>query len=140
MKREYFYKIMLLLPFLISLFTSCMEVQSPAEKKPADVVNQSAPESKEPVKVLDTAAYDKIMLALANGDTTGNWPVKAPYPLPGAILPFHRIVAFYGNLYSKRMGILGELPKNQMLSKLNGEVAKWQAADSSLLLFLHCTT
>ena len=132
MKREYFYKIMLLLPFLISLFTSCMEVQSPAEKKPADVVNQSTAQNKEPVKVLDTAAYDKIMLALANGDTTGNWPVKAPYPLPGAILPYNRIVAFYGNLYSKRMGILGEIPKKQMLTKLNGEVAKWQSADSSL--------
>jgi hypothetical protein len=30
------------------------------------------------------------------------------------------------------MGVLGELPKNQMLSKLKGEVAKWQAADSSI--------
>ncbi len=72
------------------------------------------------------------MLALANGDTTGKWPVKGPFPLPGAILPFNRIVAFYGNLYSKRMGILGELPKKEMLKKLQREVAKWQAADTSL--------
>ena len=36
------------------------------------------------------------------------WPVKAPYPLAGAILPFKRVVAYYGNLYSKKMGALGE--------------------------------
>src|SRR3712207_2817792 len=30
------------------------------------------------------------------------------------------------------MGILGELPKNEMLNKLKGEVAKWQAADTTL--------
>ncbi|MEJ7679286.1 MAG: hypothetical protein WKG06_15805 [Segetibacter sp.] len=82
--------------------------------------------------VLDTASYDKLINTLANNDSTGKWPAKAPYPLPGAILPYHRIVAFYGNLYSKRMGILGEVPKNEMLKKLQGEVAKWQAADSSL--------
>ncbi|MEP6951978.1 MAG: hypothetical protein ABI863_22000, partial [Ginsengibacter sp.] len=83
-------------------------------------------------KVIDTADYDKRMLALGNNDTTGKWPAKAPYPLAGAILPYTRIVAFYGNLYSKKMGILGEIPKDSMLKKLMGEVAKWQAADSSL--------
>lgn len=133
MKKEHCYRTVLLLPFLISLLSSCSQVQSSEEKKPAVVSNQSTSENKEPVKkVLDTAGYDKIMNALANGDTTGKWPVKAPYPLPGAILPYNRIVAFYGNLYSKRMGILGEIPKNEMLKKLKGEVAKWQAADSSL--------
>ena len=30
------------------------------------------------------------------------------------------------------MGILGELPRKQMLEKLQGEVKKWQAADSTL--------
>jgi hypothetical protein len=69
---------------------------------------------------------------IANNDTTGMWPVKGPYPLPGAIFPFHRVLAFYGNLYSTKMGILGELPKNEMLAKLKGEVASWQAADSSI--------
>jgi hypothetical protein len=70
---------------------------------------------------------------LSNNDKSGRWPVKkAPYPLPGAILPYNRIIAFYGNLYSKRMGILGELPKEEMLKKLKGEVVKWQAADSTV--------
>ncbi|MDD2736030.1 MAG: hypothetical protein PHF56_19015 [Desulfuromonadaceae bacterium] len=57
------------------------------------------------------------------------WPVKCPPPLPGSILPFKRIVAYYGNPFSRKMGALGEFPKDEMLLRLNGEVAKWQAAD-----------
>ena len=81
---------------------------------------------------IDSVDFEKRMLALSNKDTTGRWPTKTIYPLPGAILPYNRIVAFYGNLYSKRMGILGELPKDEMLKKLQGEVAKWQAADTTI--------
>lgn len=88
---------------------------------------------KEHYPPLDKAKYDSLMKRLANGDTTGRWPVKnAPYPMDGAILPFHRIVAFYGNLYSKKMGILGELPPNEMLNKLRGEVKHWEKADPSI--------
>jgi hypothetical protein len=61
----------------------------------------------------DTAAY--------------NYP--GPRPLPGAILPQKRILAFYGNPLSTRMGILGELPPEQMLQKLDEEVANWSKAD-----------
>ena len=57
--------------------------------------------------------------------------MKSPDPLPGAILPAKRIVAFYGNPLSKRMGILGELPPDDMLAKLDSEVAAWNAADPS---------
>lgn len=46
-----------------------------------------------------------------------------------ALLPRRRIVAFYGNPASTRMGILGELPPRQMLSRLDREVAAWQRAD-----------
>lgn len=85
------------------------------------------------VPAIDTADYNLRMLALSNNDTTGRWPVKKiPYPLPGALLPYHRIIAFYGNLYSKRMGVLGELPKEAMLKKLKEEVDQWQKADSTL--------
>ena len=58
------------------------------------------------------------------------WPVKAPPPLPGSILPEHRIVAFYGNPLSKRMGILGELPPEEMLVRLEKVATEWAAADS----------
>jgi hypothetical protein len=56
------------------------------------------------------------------------WPV-GPTPLPGAILPNNRIVAYYGNPYSKRMGILGELSPEAMLAHLEATAAKWAAAD-----------
>jgi len=92
----------------------------------------------EPIK-LDQVAYDLKMKELANyplSTTTSSttirtrlWPVKAVYPNGGALLPFNRIVAYYGNFYSKNMGILGQLPPNQMLAKLDQEVKKWQVAD-----------
>lgn len=89
-----------------------------------------------PAKPLfDEKAYDAKMLALANyASTTGTstprlWPVKAPYPKAGALLPEKRIIAYYGNFYSKGMGVLGEYPEAQMLSMLKGEQQKWEAAD-----------
>ena len=81
-----------------------------------------------PVVPLDTALYNKMLLYNANGDSSGKWPVKGPYPLGGAIFPEKRIIAFYGNLYSTKMGILGELPEKEMLDKLMGEVKAWQKA------------
>jgi hypothetical protein len=88
-------------------------------------------ETKAAVTTLDTALYDRKMAEMANGDTTGRWPVKTDYPKAGAILPFKRVVAYYGNLYSKNMGILGEYPPDEMLKRLQAEVKNWEAADSS---------
>lgn len=132
------------LPFLLVMFSQCSGIQAGEEPKSdssrvnsenAKTVTTPAGEDTAPfssAKPIDTAAYDRISKELANGDTTGKWPVKAPYPTPGAILPFHRILAFYGNLYSKKMGVLGEYPKDEMIAKLKGEVKNWQAADPSI--------
>jgi hypothetical protein len=49
--------------------------------------------------------------------------------LPGSILPAERIVAFYGHPRSGLMGILGELPPDQMLDQLDREVEAWEEAD-----------
>lgn len=57
------------------------------------------------------------------------WPVKTVYPNAGAILPFHRIVAYYGNLYSTKMGVLGQYEENEMIARLQAEVEKWNLAD-----------
>jgi hypothetical protein len=57
------------------------------------------------------------------------WPVIYAAPLPGAILPAKRIVAYYGNPLSKRMGALGEYEKDDMLRRLNDEVQRWEKAD-----------
>jgi hypothetical protein len=59
------------------------------------------------------------------------WPVRGPDPLPGSILPDKRIVAYYGNPMSKRMGILGEISPDAMLRRLDKEVAAWTKADST---------
>ena len=80
---------------------------------------------------IDTADYNKRIKALYTNGISNKFK-KTPFPLPGAILPYKRVVAFYGNLYSKRMGILGELPKDKMLKKLREEEAKWQLADSAI--------
>jgi len=58
------------------------------------------------------------------------WPVEHD-PLSGAVLPSKRIVAFYGNPLSKKMGVLGEYPVDQMLVKLDQAVAEWKKADPS---------
>jgi len=99
-----------------------------------NVANVDKPEEKAKptgLPALDSVAYTQRMTAMANGDSSGRWPVAHDFPTAGAIFPFNRIVAFYGNLYSKRMGILGELPRQEMLTKLKSEVAAWQAADST---------
>ncbi len=94
--------------------------------------------SKEPEKpVFDAEEYDRMMLALANYASTTStstprlWPAEAAYPNPGALLPYNRIIAYYGNFYSTKMGVLGEYPEAQMLSMLKSEQAKWEAADPS---------
>jgi hypothetical protein len=104
---------------------------------------------------LDTMLYDKKLEELANypaiklniSSTTSTttaaalraaasstlakriWPVKTVYPNAGAILPFKRIVSYYGNFYSKGMGVLGQYPRDEVISKLKVEVDKWNVAD-----------
>jgi outer membrane murein-binding lipoprotein Lpp len=95
----------------LMLFSGCSE-SSPKDKAATakkDTAKKVAAAAKEdtvaaPVVYppVDKKLYDSLMKKLANGDTTGKWPVKkAPYPLPGAILPFKRVIAYYGNLSAK---------------------------------------
>ena len=111
---------------------------NPLPSKKQDTVGRNKPEQAaapivkpEPPAVLDTTLYKKQVLHLAHDSASAKWPVKDVYPLPGALLPFNRIIAYYGNFYSTHMGILGELPPDEMLKKLMGEVKKWQAADTT---------
>ena len=57
-----------------------------------------------------------------------SWP-KGPAPAAGALLPKNRIIAYYGNPHSKKMGVIGEYPEQQMLGMLDRTVAAWRAAD-----------
>jgi len=69
----------------------------------------------------------------ADLDSTPPWPAP-PEPLPGSVLPQRRIVAFYGNPLSRRMGVLAEKPVDSMFARLDREVEAWKAADSSVVV------
>jgi len=76
----------------------------------------------------DSASY--LSAIRAGRKAMATWPA-GPTPLPGALLPKKRIVAFYGNPLVKKMGVLGEYPVDEMLSKLDQAVGEWQKADPS---------
>jgi hypothetical protein len=73
-----------------------------------------------------------LVAAIRDGLRHPGWPVRGPEPLAGAILPRQRIVAFYGNPLSRKMGILGELAPEPMLARLDTIVAEWRAADPGI--------
>ena len=76
----------------------------------------------------DSAEY--ISAIRFGNKMAASWPA-GPTPLPGSVLPAKRIVAFYGNPLSKKMGVLGEYPVDVMLAKLDQTVAEWRKADPS---------
>ncbi|WP_315985156.1 hypothetical protein [Hymenobacter sp. BT188] len=86
-------------------------------------------EAAKPV-VVDSAALK--VAAMRRDSLKADSIVKANGQLPGAILPGKRIVAFYGNIRAKGMGILGREPKDQMFRKFDKVLAEWQAADPSI--------
>ena len=79
----------------------------------------------------DSVSYTAAIRAGTRRTERGEWPVSLPAPLASAVLPNRRIVAFYGNPLSKRMGVLGEYPVDDMLARLDREVQRWQEADPS---------
>ena len=116
-----------------SAFWACT---SDAKKNPslaagsANSQQTASAETVNPRLPVDTAKYLELVQKLANGDTTGRWPVKnQPFPIDGAILPFKRIVVYYGNLHSKKMGALGEYAPQEMWQRLEKEVKHWEKAD-----------
>jgi hypothetical protein len=121
---------------LIFCLGGCNNVKksNPEQQTQARVAKQAETLSEQKAKakplLVDTLSYVAKLKALANGDTTGLWPTHTTaYPLNGAILPFKRIVAFYGNLYSKKMGVLGEYPPAEVWKRLNTEVKTWEKVD-----------
>ena len=114
----------------------------------AEFVRGMVIQHKPPPPTLDKALYDRLMYKLANypdvasttyattsptiASSTRPYPVRtAAYPEYGALLPFNRIVAYYGNFYSRGMGVLGQYDPPEMLSRLQATVREWQEADPS---------
>jgi hypothetical protein len=119
------------------------EVDTPA---PTSRAISSSSSATAPEPVADSAGVSENGLestTVGTGDTTRTlrtdsarfaekWAaVKHPRLLPGAILPNRRIVAYYGNVNSKKMGILGELPAEQMMARLDAQAKEWERADPS---------
>ena len=93
----------------------------------------AGPDTMRPRLLPGRSKHDSLTFASAvafGRRQAAKWPTS-PAPLPGSILPSHRIIAFYGNPLSKRMGVLGEYPPDVMLAKLDTVVREWQAADPS---------
>jgi hypothetical protein len=76
----------------------------------------------------DSVSY--LSAIRAGRKAVATWPA-GPKLLPGSLLPAKRIVAFYGNPLVKKMGVLGEYPVDEMLSKLDQAVHEWEKADPS---------
>jgi hypothetical protein len=89
-----------------------------------------------------------LRAAIRNGmKKIDTWPM-GPVPLPGAIMPAKRIIAFYGNPLSKKMGALGEFVNRRpdtkdsagkrvyggyetdsLFKRMDKVIAEWTAAD-----------
>jgi hypothetical protein len=57
------------------------------------------------------------------------YPPVMPKAARGVLLPWSRVVTYYGNPLSTKMGILGALPPDQMMAGLAAEAEAWQKAD-----------
>ncbi len=127
-----------------------VETEQPVERRPAarpepaDTTPPVAGPVKEPEKITKPAKKEPTpekedVPAPEPAPRVDPGPMARP-PLAGgpvpiradALLPRQRIVAFYGNPASKRMGILGELPPEDMLARLDREVRAWERADPSM--------
>lgn len=104
----------------------CAQVPArPAAAAPAAVhATDSAPP-----KSRSRAAANKKGRAYAD---TVRAPPQIPASLPGSLFPGCRVLAYYGNPLSKRMGILGALPGDSMLARLARHAKEYHALDSAM--------
>jgi hypothetical protein len=119
---------------LFAFATSSTAAQAPTPAPKADVpITQDS--AKRPAKSKGSGKKKgkstKAATAAAPARPEPKWPVEGPAPLPGSILPGKRIVTFYGNPLSDRMGILGRLPAKKMMDSLEAQAKAWEAADPS---------
>jgi len=109
----------------VTLLDSVLRHSRQAAKAKAD---SAAPDSA-PARKTAAPTKKRSRFNISSADSA-RWPVKTAPPLPESLLPEHRIVAFYGNPLSKRMGILGELEPDSMLARLERVATHWAEADS----------
>ncbi len=101
-----------------------------AAKKTAAAGGATDTTKRKPQGALGPQSGDRHLAFKGTGsDLDTLWPVKTAPPLPGSILPAKRVLAYYGNPLSKRMGILGEFETSDMLAKLERDAAEWTRLD-----------
>jgi hypothetical protein len=119
----------------------------PSSSPPQEPTDTVIPWAPRPITAMSLSQADTVTLPDPPPDSTvpivmrrrfvlsardsARWPVKTPEPLPGSLLPEHRIVAYYGNPRSKQMGILGQLPQEEMLNRLERTALEWAKADTT---------
>ncbi len=108
--------------FKLANMTEYIKPISTSTKLATTSISTATTSTSTPLKYYQTS-YGKMRMKVPL------WPVKKVYPLDGAILPFKRIIAYYGNFYSKGMGVLGQYPEETVLEKLQNELDKWNLAD-----------
>ena len=109
---------------------SAKSAKSSKKAKPSTATADTGKAPRKPAGALGPQAGDRHLAFKNTGsDLDSLWPPTMPAPLPGSILPSKRIIAFYGNPRSVRMGILGEFAPDEMLRKLDAEVAEWNRLD-----------
>src|SRR5215203_5720075 len=104
-------------------------MQSPSAGVPGDTATKTVGTLVPGRSKQDQATFNAAIRA--GERTLASWP-KGPAANAGALLPQNRIIAYYGNPHSKKMGVIGEYPEQQMLQMLDRTVAQWKAADPSM--------
>ncbi len=142
------------LPLILLLFL-CLACGEPRAEPPAKVAARDTappppppwtpkpitarPEAR-PVPAADSAGADStagpkvakgVRPFVISAADSARWPVAGPAPIPGSLLPNHRIIAYYGNTRSTRMGILGQIPRDSMLTRLEETAIAWAKADTT---------
>ena len=76
-------------------------------------------------------APTKAPTAAAAPAAMATTPPTSRTPLAGALLPEYRIVAYYGHPHDSNMGIVGEMPLDELTEKLRKQADAFEAADPS---------
>lgn len=123
----------------VPLVAACLLTARPISAQSSDSTKSSKPTTstkQHPSKKTTSkkSTSSKSEKSTNNVNRTAGTPPAPAFTVPqraDAILPKKRIVVYYGNPLSKKMGVLGEYPEPVMLAKLKTEVDAFAKADST---------
>lgn len=93
--------------FLVLIFAYYPNFQNSLVAAPHLIKADTIETGINPKPVEPSLSYKEKMAHIINGDSSGKWTIGAAEPLAGAAFPSKRIIAYYGNLYSKKYGHIG---------------------------------